>query len=104
MNEYLIPANSKKSQLILGFLTPIDLIIFLVGLTTTLLMLVIFKNPSFILMIGMLLPLLIATFLVLPVPNYHNILQLITNVIMFFTKRRKYYWKGWCISENETKR
>ena len=103
MNEYLIPANSKKSQLILGYLTPIDLIIFLVGLTTTLLLLVIFKNPSIIIMVGMLLPLLIATFLVLPVPNYHNMLQLITNVILFFTKRRRYYWKGWCILEDETK-
>lgn len=103
MNEYLIPANSKKSQLILGFLTPIDLGIFLVGLTITLIMLMIFKNPSIGMMIIMLLPLLLATFLVLPVPNYHNILQLITNVLNFFTKRRNYYWKGWCITEDETK-
>jgi len=30
-NNYLIPANTKKSQLILGFFTKTDLIIFIVG-------------------------------------------------------------------------
>jgi hypothetical protein len=28
MNNYLIPANSKKSQMFLGFLTLVDAIIF----------------------------------------------------------------------------
>lgn len=103
MNEYLIPANSKKSQLILGFLTPIDLAIFLVGLGVTLLMLLIFRNPGIIMMILMLLPLLVATLLVLPVPNYHNVLQLITNILTFFNGRKRYMWKGWCIQDGDTK-
>ena len=103
MNEYLIPANSKKSQLILGFLTVIDLFIFGIGLACTLVMLLIFKNPSLGMMIVMLLPLLVSTFLVLPVPNYHNMLQLIVNVVSFFIGRRRYYWKGWCIQDGEEK-
>ena len=103
MNEYLIPANSKKSQLILGFLTYLDLGIFLSGLGVTLIMLLVFRNPGILLMILMLLPLLVATFLVLPVPNYHNMLQLITNVITYFTGRRRYLWKGWCIQDGDTK-
>lgn len=39
MNNYLIPANSKKSQLILGFFTPIDLILFGSGVGITLILL-----------------------------------------------------------------
>ena len=41
MNQYLIPANSKRSMLILGLFTPIDLIIIGVGGgMTTMLMLI----------------------------------------------------------------
>jgi len=39
-NNYLIPANSKKSQLILGFFTPIDLTIFLIGVGITIILLI----------------------------------------------------------------
>ena len=31
MNKYIIPANSKKSKLILGLFTGVDLAIFVVG-------------------------------------------------------------------------
>ena len=104
MNNYLIPANSKKSQLILGFLTGIDLAIFLTGLGITLIFLLLFRNPGVLLMVLMLLPLLVATLLVLPVPHYHNVLQLITNVVSYFTGRRRYMWKGWCIEDGDTER
>jgi hypothetical protein len=104
MNDYLIPANSKKSQLILGFMTGIDLAIFLTGLGVTLFLLMIFRDLSLFMMILVLLPLLIAAFLVLPVPHYHNMLQLITNIITFFLGRRQYLWKGWCIQDGETER
>lgn len=97
-NNYLIPANSKKSQLILGFFTPIDLIIFGVGCTLTLTLLFIFNNKVEIgALILILSPALISAFLVLPVPNYHNVLQLLTNIITFILGRKRLYWKGWCI-------
>ena len=80
-NNYLIPANTKKSQYILGFFTPTDLILFGIGCLI-----------SFAL-------LLIVSFLVMPVPHYHNVLQLITNIFNFYTNQRKYYWKGWSIYE-----
>jgi len=98
-NSYLIPANTKKSQLILGFFTTIDLIIFSVGAVWTFAMLLIFKSLSVTMIIIIMLPALIATFLVMPVPHYHNVLQLLTNIFNFFTNRRKYYWRGWCIYE-----
>ena len=48
-----------------------------------------------------LLPAVVAGFLVMPVPNYHNVLQLITNMVTFILNRKRYYWKGWCIHNGE---
>lgn len=101
MNNYLIPANTKKSQLILGFFTPIDLVIFGVGCLTTVIMLFVFQGMNFQMAIMVLLPALISGFLVIPVPNYHNVLQLITNIVIFILGRKRYYWKGWCIRDGK---
>lgn len=98
-NSYLIPANTKKSQLILGFFTPIDLVIFGVGVTWSFAMLMLIQTLSLTVIILIMLPALIATFLVMPLPHYHNVLQLLTNIFNFFANRRKYYWRGWCIYE-----
>ena len=98
-NSYLIPANTKKSQLIFGFFKPIDLTILIIGCAWSILMLVIVQDVDITIMIVMMLPALVAAFLVMPVPNYHNVLQLLANIVNFYTNRRKYYWKGWCIYE-----
>ena len=105
MNNYLIPANSKKSQLIFGFFTSIDLILFGSGCAITVLLLMIIHDASFGEMILILLPALITGFLVMPVMYYHNVLQFITNIVNFYTKTRRYYWKGWCVYDEfgETK-
>ena len=103
-SNYLIPANSKKSMLILSFFTPTDLIIFGIGVTITLMLLLIVKSTNIWVMILILSPALISSFLVMPVPNYHNMMQLLTNIFMFYSGRRRYYWKGWCMgSGNENK-
>ena len=98
-NNYLIPANTKKSQLILGFFTPTDLIIFIVGCVVSFALLLVIPNLTLGIAILVMLSALIATFLVMPVPHYHNILQLLTNVFNFYTNRRQYYWRGWCVNE-----
>ncbi len=98
---YLIPANTKKSKLILGFFTPIDLGIFGVGVLITVTMLFLFQGMSFQTALIVLMPALISGFLVIPVPNYHNVLQLLTNIITFLMNRKRYYWKGWCIKDGE---
>lgn len=98
-NNYLIPANTKKSQLILGFFTPTDLILFIVGCAVSLILLLIVKNFTLGLGILIMMPALISAFLVMPVPHYHNVLQLLTNIFNFYTNRRQYYWRGWCIYE-----
>lgn len=98
-NSYIIPANSKKSQLILGFFTMTDLILFGTGAITTMVLLLSIQDPGVVGMILMLLPLLITAFLVMPVMHYHNVLQFITNVCTFYFGRRRYYWKGWCVQD-----
>lgn len=98
MNNYLIPANAKKSLLILGFFTPLDLIVFGIGATFTVIMLMVIQSSSLTMMIFIVLPLLISSLLVMPVPYYHNVMQLIINIFTFFSSKRKYKWKGWCTS------
>ena len=100
-NSYLIPANTKKSQLIFGWFTPIDLGIVVSGGIATLLMLILISSPSLPILILIFMPLVIGTFLVMPVPHYHNVLQLLTNIFNFFLNRRRYYWRGWNIYEYE---
>ena len=95
MNEYLMPANSKKSGLILGLFTTADLIILAVGLSITGIMLLIFKGAGLLLLILSIIPGATSVLLVFPVPNYHNVKQLLVNIFTFYKGRRKYEWKGW---------
>jgi hypothetical protein len=97
-DNFLIPANSKKSILILGFFTPLDLFIFLLGVAFSIIMLITIQTSAIVVMLLIITPALISAFLILPVPYYHNILQLITNIYEFYSNRRRLYWKGWCAS------
>ena len=100
MNQFLVPANSKKSRLIFGFFTPRDLIVCAIGGTLTLLLLIVIKEPPTWLLIVSVLPLLMAAILVFPIANYHNVMQLLINIFDFAVGRRKYYWKGWCVKDD----
>lgn len=100
-NSYLIPANSKKSMLILGFFNPVDLIIFVTGLVLMFLLLMIFGAENLKQSFLIISPALIGSFLVLPVPHHHNIRTFICNVYHYFSNRRIYYWRGWCIHNGE---
>ncbi len=97
MNNYLIPANSKKSQLILGFFTGIDLGLFITGCALSLLLLMVINDASAVEMIIILLPALVTGLLVTPVPYYHNVLQFILNLVNYLVNPRRYYWRGWCV-------
>lgn len=100
-NQYLIPANTKKGELIFGIFMPVDLAIFLTGVGITLLFLVIVSTfdilDNYTSILG-LLPALVAVFLVFPFPNYHNIRVAIGEMITFYSNRQKYNWRGWCSS------
>ena len=100
-NGYLIPANSKKSMLILGFFNKTDLVIFGTGCLITFLLLFVLDTGVIKQALFILVPVTISVFLVLPVPNHHNVRTLIGNIYGYFTRRRSYYWRGWCMKRGE---
>lgn len=103
MNNFLIPANSKKSMLIFGLFNKVDLIMFGSGLALTIILLLVLPIEIFWVAIIAVAPGLITGFLVLPVPNYHNMLTVIISAINFLTGRREFIWKGWCYPHGEEK-
>lgn len=108
MNGYLIPANSKRGTLIFNIFRPIDLIIFGVGIVVSLIALAVVPSTNIVAVTIALLPVCICGLLVIPMPNYHNVLCAITSIYRFYTERRRYVWKGWCFYEqfksNDTKK
>ena len=103
MNNYLIPANTKKGGLILGIFRPFDLILFSTGVLITIILLMIMPMNSTIEVVLVILPAAICTFLIIPVPNYHNMLTIIMEAYAYLTNRQKYIWKGWCTNGEEEK-
>ena len=104
MNNFLIPANTKKSMLIFGLFTTFDLILFGAGVGLTLLLLLILPVEQITIAIVSLLPALITGFLVMPVPTYYNMRTLIMSVVGFYMNQRKFKWKGWCFPHGEDKK
>ena len=96
MNGYLVPANAKKGTLILTTFRPLDLIMFGVGAGVSLLLLMMIPSDNTIGVLISCLPVGITGLLVVPIPNYHNVLCAIQSILRFFMERRNYYWRGWC--------
>lgn len=104
MNGYLIPANANRGKLIFGFFRKIDLMIFGTGAFTTLVLLLVFQSSltRAPIAIAAMAPALLTGLLVIPVPNQHNVLVVITNIYKFyFVERRRFIWKGWCCLDGE---
>lgn len=103
--QYLIPANTKKGQLILGLFKPVDLGIFITGVATTFILFLIISSLEVETWVSILaiVPAGIATILVFPVPNYHNVRVAIGEIINFYSNNHNYKWRGWC-SVYESKR
>lgn len=99
-NQFLIPANSKKGQLIFNLFFPIDLVIFVTGVLLTFILLMIFSTMEVETWVSILaiVPAGFAVILVFPFPNYHNIRVAIGEVINYYTGIRNYKWRGWCSS------
>ena len=101
MNGYMIPANAKRGNLIFNFFRPVDLIIMLVGFFISVFSLIFADTDNLVIVVIACLPLLIAVFLVIPVPNHHNILVSIGSIYSYYHNPRVYRWKGWCIYEQD---
>ncbi len=107
MNGYLVPANAKRGTLIFNVFKPFDLIMFGTGILITLLLLVTVNSNDTVVVLLSCLPVAITGFLVIPIPNYHNVLGVIQSVFNYISERRNYIWKGWCFYEklgNEEKK
>ncbi len=74
--EYLIPANTKRGRLIFGWFRPFDLILFGCGLLVSFVLLAFLPVTDIWVVILVLAPALITGFLVMPVPYYHNMLNI----------------------------
>ena len=104
INEYLIPANTKRGQLILGLFRPFDLYLFGVGILVTFLLIAFLPLTSTTVTLFCVSPAIITGFLVVPVPYYHNMLTIIIEGYEFLTNRQKYRWKGWCYKNVEKRK
>lgn len=103
-DNYLIPANTKRGKLILGWFRPFDLVLFGTGVLVTILLLSILDVGNVWVTILTLAPAFVTGFLVIPVPNYHNMLNIIIEAYEFyFVNRQKYRWKGWCYRDVSSK-
>lgn len=98
MGTYLIPANSKKSLLIFGRFNQVDLFMFVTGIIVSFVLLLTLPVEQLIFAIIAIAPGCICSFLVFPIPNYHNVRTFIKIAFNFYTTRQHYIWKGWCFS------
>lgn len=98
-NQYLIPANSKKSQLIFSIFTAFDLILFAIGVTTTIILMLLIKTNNIVVMLLMMMPGVLTGVLVMPIPNYHNVMGFLKSMLNYIGNRKQYYWKGWCVKD-----
>ena len=96
---FLIPANSKKSMLIFGVFDIFDLIMFASGLGISILLLLLISPNSLWGAVIDIAPAMVCGFLVMPIPNYHNMRTLIMEVYNFYTRREKFIWKGWSVKD-----
>jgi hypothetical protein len=101
MDSYLIPANSKKSLLYFSIFNQFDLILFGIGVGVSLLLLMVLPVDQLLFAIIAIAPGLVAAFLVMPIPNYHNVLTFIRIAIQFYTTRQNFIWKGWCFGNGD---
>ena len=102
MDLYIIPANSKSGKLIFNIFRPFDLILSSVGLVVSVILILAIGPKSLFGVIACLTPGLVCGFLVVPIPNYHNVLVVLQDVIQFFSNRRNYKWEGWSVKKDES--
>ena len=101
-NNYLVPANTKRGQLLLGLFYPIDLILFGSGIAITLLLVMLLPMDNMLIAVMAILPGIVTGLLVLPVAYYHNVRQLIVEMYKYFTNRNTFVWKGWCFLDESS--
>lgn len=98
MNNYLIPANSKRSQLIFSVFRPVDLGVLGVSAFITLILMFAIPGDTLSILFIKLLPIGIGCLLVVPIPFYHNVLVFLQEAYLYVVSQKRYIWRGWCAS------
>ena len=98
MGPFMIPANTKKGKLIFNIFEPIDLGIAITGALITLVLLLIVTSNNYdnIFSILAVIPIAVATIIVWPIPNYHNVRVFFKELINYHSNPKNYRWRGWC--------
>ena len=106
MNNFLIPANTKAGRLILGLFRPFDLALLVSGVVISLLLLALLPQDNIWVTIFALAPGLVSAFLVMPVRNYHNMLNVLVELyeFVFRVEQQSYKWKGWCWKDGDKRK
>ena len=100
MNNYLIPANSKRGQLILGIFAPFDLWLLSIGVLISVFLLAFMPIDTLATTIIILAPGMISALLVVPIPYYHNTLTVITEIYEFNGVRYRKNTYYFCYEDN----
>ena len=101
--RFLIPANSKKSALILGLFKPADLVIISIGVILSFILLLTLPIEQMTYTIIAIFPASFTAFLVFPMAYYHNVRTFIVILFKYLTSRQKFVWKGWCYIDEVNK-
>jgi len=96
MHESIIPANTKKATLFLGFMRGIDMLILGIGTMITIGLLTVASTSNTWITMAECIPMLFCGLLIIPIPNYHNTLCCLESIVTYNNSRRNYVWKGWC--------
>ena len=96
--QYLIPANSKKGQLIFNVFKGVDLLILGCGAFITLILVFLLPQGTLLTTFLKLMPLGLAIILVFPIAFYHNTRVFLQELLIYITSQKRYHWKGWCCS------
>ena len=105
MGNYLIPANTKSGQLILNIFKKGEAIYCGVSFLVSFALIIAFQDyfSNTLVAIMCLLPAIVAAFLCIPVPYYHNIMTIIAEIYEFYTTSRRLKWRGWCFRDGAEK-
>lgn len=103
--DYLIPANTKNSRLLFGLFNTVDAIILGSGILVTMLLWITMPVNKMAWAIISIAPVAITGFLVVPVPNYHNVRTVLKNAFIFYRDTlqgtNKLKWRGWCYEDGK---
>lgn len=94
-----MPKNFKRGQYYFNSFRGIDLVIgisgCLISFISILIYLLVFNGQSLLVIFGlMLVPGVFCVILVIPMPKYHNVMEMIKIFLQWSRKKRRYIWRG----------